>query len=136
MPQPGEIYFHSQFQFQDGHVGPKLMVVLNQNGLESLCLVLKTTSQSARYSSSRKGCNPDLKVFYVPLGWQEFDKPTYIQVFPIYPINIQELINGSIKGIIRPIFKLTDDCFKQLLNCLKKNFRHDINDYFYDLIYK
>lgn len=136
MPQPGEVYFHSRFQYEDGTTGTKLIVVLNQQGEESLCLILKTTSQPARYKNAQKGCNPTLEVFYIPANWQGFDLPTYIQLLPIFPLTLQEFIRNGIHDIIQYKFTLTEDCFRQLLNCLKKYFREYISNYFYDLIFK
>jgi len=136
MPKPGDVYFHSQFKYQNGSIGRKLLIVLNKKERKSLCLSLKTTSQNERYKGAQKGCNPDKKVFFIPKEWQRFDVPTYVQLVPIYPIQLEELIRLGMYKVIEYKFTLTDDCLKQLLNCLKKHFRKDISDYFYQLIFK
>ena len=67
MPQPGQILCYKDFEFGDYSKKEKLLVILNDADMDSLCLVLKTTSQSRRYEGVEKGCNPQKKVFLSPL---------------------------------------------------------------------
>jgi len=136
MPYPGQILFYKDFEFEDGSKRDKLFVVLNDADRDSVCLVLKTTSQSKHYKGVEKGCNPKKKVFFVPIGWEQcFKVDTYIQLPEIFEIPTEELLAGDISGKIRITSSLTIECFNLLKNCLKQ-FKEDISPYHWNLIFK
>ena len=137
MPQPGQILYYQEFEFPDDHSKKdKLLVILNDADTDSLCLVLKTTSQSRRYEGTEKGCNPQKKVFFVPIGWQQcFKVDTYIQLPQIFEIAIEKLLAGDISGKIRVTSSLTIECFKLLKDCLKQ-FKEDVSPRHWKLILK
>jgi len=127
MPQPGQVFYYENFQFENGSTRDKLFVILNVVDINSPCLVLKTTSQLERYEGAKKGCNPQKRVFFVPLDWQEcFTLNTYIQLPQIFEISAEELLQGALSKRIRMINSLSADCFMQLKNCLKQ-FKEDIS---------
>jgi len=136
MPYPGQILFYKDFEFEDHSKKDKLFVVLNDADKDSVCLVLKTTSQSRRYEGVEKGCNPQKKVFFVPTDWEQcFKVDTYIQLPQIIPIPTDKLLVGDISGKIYVSSSLTVQCFKLLKNCLKQ-FRDDISAQHWKLIFK
>ncbi len=136
MPYPGQILFYKDFEFEDLSKKDKLLVVLNDTDADSLCLALKTTSQSKHYQGVDKGCNPQKKVFFVPTGWEQcFKVDTYIQLPQIFEISTEELLAGDISGKIRITSSLTIECFNLLKNCLKQ-FKEDISPYHWNLIFK
>lgn len=124
------------YEFEDGSKADKLFVVLTVADIKSPCLVLKTTSQSKWYEGSRQGCNPQKKVFFVPTSWQRcFELDTYIQLPEIIEIPTEKLLKGIFSKNIRMIDSLSDDCFAQLKNCLKR-FKEDISPHHWNLIFK
>lgn len=136
MPTPGEILWYKDFEFKDRSKNDKLFVVLNTAEGQNPCLVLKTTSQPKRYSSVKRGCNPDEKVFFVPTEWENcFDLDTYIQLPQIFELSADELIRESWAKRINAIGSLSSNCFSQLRNCLK-NFKEDISPVHWKLIFK
>ena len=136
MPQPGQILFYKDYEFDDHSKRDKLFVVLNDADTDSVCLVLKTTSQSRHYEGAGKGCNPQKRVFFVPRGWEQcFKLNTYIQLPEIFQITTDELLVGDISGKIYVSSSLTVDCFKLLKNCLKQ-FKDDISEQHWKLIFK
>ena len=137
MPQPGQILYYQDFEFPDDHSKKdKLLVILNDVDTDSLCLVLKTTSQSRRYEGVQKGCNPRERIFFVPLGWEQcFKVDTYIQLPQIFEILNEKLLAGDISRKIRVTSSLTVECFKLLKNCLKQ-FKDDISTQHWKLIFK
>jgi len=136
MPQPGQILWYKDFPFEDHTKKDKLFVALNDADTDSLCLVLKTTSQSKHYKGVKKGCNPQKKVFFVPTGWEQcFKVDTYIQLPQIFEISTEELLAGDISGKIRITSSLTIERFNLLKNCLKQ-FKEDISPYHWNLIFK
>lgn len=136
MPYPGQILYYKNFEFDNHSKKDKLFVVLNDADRDSICLVLKTTSQSKHYKGVGKGCNPQKRVFFVPRGWEQcFKLNTYIQLPEIFQITTDELLVGDISGKIYVSSSLTVDCFKLLKNCLKQ-FREDISAQHWKLIFK
>lgn len=136
MPYPGQILCYKDFEFKDGSKRDKLFVVLNNADTDLLCLVLKTTSQSRHYEGVQKGCSPQKKVFFVPLGWEQcFKVDTYIQLPEIIEIPTEKLLAGDISHKIRVTSSLTVECFKLLKKCLK-HFREDISPQHWKLIFK
>ncbi len=136
MPCPGQILCYKNFEFEDGFKRDKLFVVLNAVDSDSVCLVLKTTSQSKHYEGVEKGCNPQKKVFFVPTDWERcFTLDTYIQLPQIIQITADELLVGEISRRIYTSSSLSVECFKLLKNCLKQ-FREDISKQHWKLIFK
>lgn len=137
MPKPGEILWYQDYEFQDGNGSKKdkYFVVLNSADTNYPCLVLKTTSQSKRYTGSTKGCNRDKKVFFIPSGWEDcFKVDTYVQLPQIIEIPTKELLKGSLCKRIRCVNSLSAHCLEQLKQCLS-HFRHDISAHHWEMIY-
>lgn len=136
MSQPGRILHYSAYEFEDGYSKNKFFVVLNVADINRPCLLLKTTSQSKRYEGAKKGCNPQKKVFFVPVDWGKcFELDTYIQLPQIFEISTEELLKGSFSNRIKVVGSLSTDCLAQLKNCLK-HFTKDISQQHWDLIFK
>jgi hypothetical protein len=136
MPYPGQILCYKDFEFEDHSKRDKLLVVLNDSEKDSVCLVLKTTSQSRHYEGAGKGCNPQKRVFFVPTYWEQcFKLDTYIQLPEVFQITADELLVGDISRRIYVSSSLSVECFKLLKNCLKQ-FREDISDYHWRLIFE
>lgn len=136
MPQPGQILCYKDYEFEEHSKRDKLFVVLNDTDRNSVCLVLKTTSQSKRYKGVGKGCNPPRKVFFVPTDWEQcFKLDTYIQLPEIIQITTDELLVGDISGRVYVSSALSVECFRLLKNCLKQ-FKQDISRQNWNLIFK
>jgi len=136
MPSPGDILLYQKYRFEDGSEKDKLFVALNAANTQSPCLVLKTTSQSKKYSGSKRGCDPARKVFYVPKDWNEsFDVDTYIELPHIVEFSVARLIQAGLQRQIRPIGCLSSNRLAELKNCLKK-FKKDLSPRQWKLIFK
>lgn len=136
MPQPGQILCYKDYEFKDHSKRDKLFVVLNDADTDSVCLVLKTTSQSKHYQDVEKGCNPQKRAFFVPTDWEQcFNLDTYIQLPNIIQIASDELLVGDISGKIYISSSLSVECLKLLKNCLKQ-FKDDISLWHQKLIFK
>jgi hypothetical protein len=127
VPQPGQILYYKDYPFEDGSTKDKLFLILYVADINSPCLVLKTTSQSKRYSGAAKGCDPKNKVFFVPQDWREcFPIDTYIQLPQIIEIPSAEIFAGTLSKRIYVKNSLSADCFKLLKDCLRQ-FKRDIS---------
>jgi hypothetical protein len=136
MPQPGQILYYKDYEFEDHSRRDKLFVVLNDTDRNSVCLVLKTTSKSRRYEGVGRGCNPQKKVFFVPTDWEQcLTLDTYIQLPEIIEIAIDRLSVGEISRKIYVSSSLSIECFRLLKNCLKQ-FKDDISLQHWKLIFK
>jgi hypothetical protein len=135
MPFPGDVLFHGDFLYQDGTRGKKLLIVLNQTDLSTNCLILKTTSKEQRYLGAHPGCNPEKKVFFIPKTSEQFHLDTYVQIPQIFPISTKQLLSNGLSHLVKHEFSLSPNCFKQLLNCLKKHFKEDISEEHWKIIF-
>ncbi|MBE0507713.1 MAG: hypothetical protein IBX50_13555 [Marinospirillum sp.] len=73
----GDVYFDRAFQFHDGEIGEKLIVILGSE--KSTTLVCKTTSQNYGKGITY-GCQNSDRIpnFYLPLNSCYLKKPTWI----------------------------------------------------------
>ena len=132
MPKAGQILYHKNFIFTDGSTGSKLVVVLNTGDNNETSLVLKTTSQTMRYSYTTPGCNSRKGVFCIFEECEQgFSQDTYVQMDNIYPINVEQLLNSKEVSFVD---HLSDVCFTNLKRCLR-NFRNDIPQQYWTIIY-
>lgn len=136
MPEPGEIIVYKDYEFEDGSKRDKLFVILSKLSVTSPCLVLKTTSQSKRYGGVKQGCNPQKKIFFVPVTWVScFKSDTYIQLPQVIEISAEEYLNSHFSKKINIVSSLPPDCFAQLKTCLKQ-FKSDISPQHWSLIFQ
>jgi len=136
VPHPGQILYYKGYEFDDQSKRDKLFVALNDADKNSVCLVLKTTSQPRRYKGVVKGCNPQKKVFFVPTDWEQcFKLDTYIQLPNIIEIATDALLAGDISRKIYVSSSLSVECFKLLKSCLKQ-FKEDISAQHWKFIFK
>ena len=138
MPEPGDILHYKDFTFQDGYKAHKLFVILNKvKDINSPYLVLKTTSQSSHYIAAEQGCNPELKVFFVPVDQDDcFKVDTYIKLPQIIEITTLELLQGSLSSRkIHVVNSLSSNCLTQLKACLRQ-FKKDISPQHWKLIFQ
>jgi len=135
-PQPGQILFYENFPFENGSTKDKRFVILHVADINLPCLVLKTTSQAKWYKGCQEGCDPQKRVFFVPLSWREcFPRDTYIQLPQIFEISAAEIFAGTLSKGMRLMSALSVDCFARLKNCLKK-FKGDISQEHWRLIFR
>ncbi len=100
MPKAGDILLYKDFKFEDGTSKDKLFVVLSDIQNVTVCLMLKTTSQTKRYANAKEGCNPILKVFFIPLDWKiGFPKDTYVQLPQIIQLNCLKQFKDDIAEV-------------------------------------
>ncbi|HET6514679.1 MAG TPA: hypothetical protein VFG09_05915 [Thermodesulfovibrionales bacterium] len=79
----GTILYHRAFEFKDGEIGQKLLIVLNtpQNDAPYLCC--KTTSKM-KYGIEKEGCHSSKNIYVLNPSPQGFKEKTWIQFHEIY----------------------------------------------------
>lgn len=117
----GDVYFDNKFEFSDGTTGEKLFIVLHVSPDSKTALVIKTTSQPARYAGVKDGCDDKKPVFYFPVKLKAgFKTDTYAQLDEVFEYTSLELISGKFSGEIKFLFNLQDQHINAVLNCLKR----------------
>jgi hypothetical protein len=135
MVLPGDIICYYDYPFQDGTKQNKLFIVLCEPNNESTCLSAIITSQKRRFHGALTGCNFGKKVFLI-LKKDEtvFFEDSFVLRDKIYPMEIDRLFTRCQSGVIKKIGKISSDCFKKLLDCLKL-FKQDIATEHWNLIF-
>jgi hypothetical protein len=130
----GEVYRHSQFEFHDGQVGEKLIVVLNDPASNEPYIVARTTS-NLRHKTYSQGCNQKFGVFFV-MGKSEgaFPLDTLIQLVETYEFSAEEFLRGALTDkTISPMGTLSAIRMAQLVNCIR-SLREDMIESHFRLI--
>jgi hypothetical protein len=133
----GSIYFHSKFEFKDGAIGEKLLIVLNEPTSKDPYLVVKTTSQLRYGHPYSKGCNKKLGVFYIEANAEGgFLLPTLIQLLDIYPFTKEQFLKGCLTDkVIAHKAILSTLTMAQVMNCIKQ-LQEDISEEYFALLTK
>jgi hypothetical protein len=117
----GSILFHKNFQFKNGAVGRKLLVVLNNPNInkgEEYLTSRTTTSEKGK--KLEYGCNHELSYFFLPAKHDFFEKNTWIQLHEIFPFDAKTLLDDKYKGELEVLGELDQIVIRQLMNCIKK----------------
>ena len=133
MPKLGDVLFYKDFEFEDGDKHDKLFIVVYS---ESSCLVLKTTKNNRLYQGAKDGCNPQKRVFFIPIGKKEFfHLDTYVQLPQLYEITVSDLLKGGFSNKIKVYESaLSVEYLQQIIACLKY-FKDDIAPEHWDQIF-
>ena len=122
MSQRGQVYHNPKFQFHDGEVGNKLLILLNTPNKNEDYIFVKTTSKE-KNRSKKSGChkhpNYEQGEFFLQKDSACLDQPTWIIVSEIYPILRESIDNNAnwikLKGKILPsktVDKIIDCLFR------------------------
>ena len=131
----GDIVHVEGFQFSDRSRGNKFAVVLNSPNPADPILVIKTTSNPARYAGAVEGCNQKLKVFLLRGNTRKaLPVDTYIQLDEIFEFEQSDFEEGKHKKKIQKADFLPDQIFHAVKNCLKL-LREDIPTRIFDVLF-
>jgi len=116
----GTILYHESFEFKNGEIGEKLLVLLNtpKPSVEPHLLCKATSQQDGK--PQIPGCHPSLSLFFISAGQDFFVKDTWLQLYDIYPVDTASVLQDSfnkqliIKGI------LSDKTIIDLMSCIGK----------------
>ncbi len=134
----GTILFHTRFQFRNGTIGEKLLVVLNTPKSDEPYLLIRATSQVEKWSSYYKqtiqrGCNYRLLLFFItPEDKTFFEKPTLLQFDEIYPLTREQLLSDKFNGVLEAKGQLSENKFNEIMNCVKA-MKDDIEERYFKM---
>lgn len=116
----GDIVHIADFEFSDGTHGNKYAVILNSAAASDPILIVKTTSNPARYPGAVEGCNQAMKVFLLRGNTRQgLPVDTYIQLNEIFAFPQELFADGRLKKKIEKQTFLPDQIFNAVKNCLK-----------------
>lgn len=113
---PSSIILHDNFQFHDGAIGKKYLVVLGSHNGQSV--LVKTTSQGRRYLLDF-GCqithrHPN---FHLVKGCCCFPAPTWVCLDEFYLLKQSDLLAKHFKGEVFKFGELDSSLYKLLISC-------------------
>ena len=92
----GSIYFHKEFEFQDGTIGEKLFVTVNSPSAQENYLVCRTTSrEKPPYRLRRQGCDAKRNYFMFFSKDDLFKKDTWVQFDRIFEFTTEQMLQGK-----------------------------------------
>lgn len=114
---PGTIVYDPSFQFEDGKIGKKLLVILT-DGCYGDYVVAKTTSNGDRFGLDF-GCQPLHRYphFFLPEHASCLKKNTWIQLHVFYNLDYDLLNEKIVRGAIHQIGALKSELCEKLLIC-------------------
>jgi hypothetical protein len=113
---PGNILHDTKFEFKDGEIGNKLVVVLGSSA--GIVVAVKTTSNS-RSRGIDFGCQladrwPN---FHLPLNSCCLEKPTWICLDEFYDLSQQKLFDKAIEQTVRTIGMFPSEVTRLVQEC-------------------
>ena len=118
----GSIYFHKEFEFQDGTIGEKLFVIVNSPSAQENYLVCKTTSrEKPPYRLRRQGCDEKRNYFMFSSKDDWFKKNTWIQFDKIFEFTAERLLQDRFGHKTKYMDCLKPNNIRAVLNCILKS---------------
>ena len=115
----GSILFHSRFEFANGELGEKLIIILNDpDPTKEPYLTARVTSQQKNRPKTF-GCHSKSSLFSLPAGSDFFEKDTWIQLYEIFAFETSSLLKDFFDGALRRMGDLKPVTIQQLINCIR-----------------
>lgn len=118
--EKGAILYHSSFEFKNGDIGEKLLIVLNDPDPAKEPYLLSRVTSQEKDKPKKFGCNEDLSLFFLPAGHDFFKKDTWVQLYDVYPIEADSLLKDRFGGELEQLGRLEEMTIRQLMNCIKR----------------
>lgn len=127
----GTILYHTAFQYKDGQIGQKLLIVLNtpQNNDPYLCC--KTTSKQ-KYGLDKEGCHSSKNIYVLNPIANCFPSKTWVQFYDIYEFEGQTFLRDHFNGKLNIKGTLPTYTINAIINCIKKS--DDVSKYYLQLL--
>jgi hypothetical protein len=116
----GSILFHTHFEYTNGDIGEKLLIVLNDPdpAREPYLLCRVTSREKGKLRTF--GCQEDLSLFFLPAGHDFFEKDTWVQLYEIFEAEWGTLVKDHLAGALNVLGELDQLTIQQLMNCIKR----------------
>jgi len=122
----GTIFHNPKFEFHDGEIGNKLLLLLNTPDKNESCLFVKTTSKR-KDKPPNVGCfkHNYTGMFFLPKKTTSFPEDTWIILYRPYEIKLSDV--SPTKGW-KKIGCLPENMVNQIIDCLFKHHEDDISE--------
>jgi len=116
--EKGTILFHSRFEFKNGEIGEKLLVLLNNPdpNIEPFLFCRTTSKQKNR--SLTPGCQANQSLFLVPASRDFFQLNTWLQLHEIFPAEASSVLKDHFDGVLQIKGKLKTETIGLLMKCI------------------
>ncbi len=124
----GTIFFHKKFEFRDGEIGRKLLILLNNPEIKKNIpvLVCRTTS-NPKNKPFKRGCYDTKNLFMIPAKHDFFDSDTWVLLHEIFEFKAEDLLNLRFKGYLEILAILREQTINEIINCIRKT--QDVSSY-------
>lgn len=110
----GAIFFHPNFEFKNGDIGRKLILLLNTPSKNEPYLFVKTTSQRKDKPLS-PGCIKERSLFFIPANTFFLKENTWVVLYERYPIRPNDVANNR---VLKLIGHLDSKALDKIIDCL------------------
>jgi len=110
----GAVYLHPSFEFKNGDIGRKLILLLNTPSKNEPYLFVKTTSQQKDKPLS-SGCIVERSLFFIPAETTFFKENTWIELYELYPMRPNDVNSNKDMKVIGSLDSKTVD---KIVDCL------------------
>ena len=124
----GTILFHPNFEFTNGEIGRKYLIVLNTPDIRKSepFLFCKTTSQTQNKPKT-PGCHAEKNLYCIEANSDFFPKRTWVQFFEIFEASQDEFIKQHFALGLQVKAELKSETISAITNCIKRS--DDISAY-------
>lgn len=128
----GTILYHQAFQFQNGQLGKKLLIILNTPKQDETYLCCKTTSKQ-QFNIDKEGChyNKNIYVLNPDIDW--FKEKTWVQFHELYEFDPHKFLQAHFDGDLEVKGELKGNTINAIINCIKRS--EDVSNYHLTLLH-
>lgn len=127
----GTIFYHKAFQFQNGEIGKKLLIILNMPQKDEPYLCCKTTSKQ-QFNIDKEGCHSNKNIYVLNPNTDWFKEKTWIQFHELYEFEASKFLQAHFKGELEIKGELKGQTISAIINCIKRS--EDVSNYHLTLL--
>ena len=127
----GTILYHQAFQFQNGEVSKKLLIILNAPQKDEPYLCCKTTSKQ-KYNIDREGCHSSKNIYVINPNTDWFKEKTWVQFHELYEFEASKFLKDHFDGKLEVKGTLKANTIAAIINCVKRS--EDVSIYHLTLL--
>ena len=116
---PGSILHDKSFQFKDGEIGNKLLIVLNEDANYPYIIVKTTSKQKSKGRDEGFQLNDKPPNFFLPKGSCSFKLDTWAELIEFYEFDVNEIFSKKLSKTLELKNSLPKSILKDLLDCAK-----------------
>jgi hypothetical protein len=118
----GTVLFHPRFEFTNGEIGKKYLIILNTPDIKKPepFLICKTTNQ-IKNKPKTPGCHAEKNLYCIEANSDFFPKRTWVQFFEIFEVSHDEFIKQHFELGLQVKVELKPETINAIVNCIKRS---------------